>query len=55
MSSGGLPVAGKTYFFRVPYEGFYIWVLKKVGLLGYRWGLGFRASGLGFSGLGFRV
>ena len=26
-----IPVAGKTYLFRVPYYGFYIYVLKKVG------------------------
>ena len=31
-----LPVAEKTYHFRVPYYGFYIWFLKKVGLFGYR-------------------
>ena len=33
-----LPVAGKAYLFRVPYYGFYIQFLKKVGLFifGYR-------------------
>ena len=30
------PVAEKTYLFRVPYYGFYIWFLRKVGLFGYR-------------------
>ena len=47
MDSGTLPVAGKTYVFRVPYYGFYLSIyiyiyikfLKKVGLFGYRQGL----------------
>ena len=40
----GLPIAEKTYRFRVPYYGFYMQVLERVGLFGYRWGLyyGFR-------------
>ena len=29
-------VAEKTYLFRVPYYGFYIWFLKKIGLQGER-------------------
>ena len=45
MDSGTLPVAGKTYVFRVPYYGFYLYTyiyikfLRKVGLFGYRQGL----------------
>ena len=32
-----LPVAEKTYLFRVPYYRFYLWYPKKVDLFGYRW------------------
>ena len=31
-------LAEKTYLFRVPYYGFCIWFLKKVGLSGHRSG-----------------
>ena len=37
-----LPVAGKTFLFRLPYYGFYISVLRKVGFLGHRCGSGSR-------------
>ena len=32
----GVPVAEKTYLFRAPYYDFYIQLLRKVGLFGYR-------------------
>ena len=32
-----LQISEKTYLFRVPYDGFYIQSLKKVGLFGYRY------------------
>ena len=34
----GLRVAEKTYFLRVPYYGFCIYLPKRVGLFGYRYG-----------------
>ena len=47
-----LPVAEKTYLFRVPYYGFYIWFLKKevfsAQSVDFRvWGFGPRALSLG--------
>ena len=39
-----LPVAEKTYLFRVPSYDYCIWFLKKVGLFGYRLNLDARES-----------